>query len=196
MKPLLTVIVLLLGLTVLATVLAQESVVYKMLSWTTFSRGEAQTGLVRVSGRYLPHVGFTELVRGVITDNRFSLPVEGASFDWMPQAGARVEFWGALERTDRGYTLRFHNGRNATDTTRQPRPVMLESLREGQALRAWLKVVSGGSEPLPITTGTSENGVVFALPRYQGAVGVVCLEGTVARLGNNWSLTEARACPK
>lgn len=166
---------------------------YRTLDWSDLARGDAMLGLVRVSGRYLPLADYQELIRGVLTNGRYALRVEGAVFDWRPAAGAWVEVWGELKRDEMGYLLHVHNGRDFLDEGREPRPT--PPLREGDRLQLWLNVSLGGSLPFARVTGVTEDGVVFTLPPdYHGPWRVVCLEGTLESLGNGWRLQNPKPC--
>jgi hypothetical protein len=162
-------------------------------SWDALVRGEAEPGLVRIRGRYLPFADYQELVRGVLGHGRHALRVEGEVFDWKPQEGAWVEFWGELQRDAEGYLLRFHNGRSLGDLSRAPRPT--PDLVLGKTVQIWLKVRRTGSEPFPMAMGTTEDGKVFALPPdYEGPWETVCLEGMIGALGKFWSLQGVTLC--
>ena len=167
---------------------------YQAFDWSSLAQGQVKPGLVRASGCYLAHADFSELVRGVLSDGRYALRVEGPSFDWMPKAGeCGVEFWGLLEQDERGPVLRFHNGRRADDTRRAPRP--MPTLVQGRKTRLWLQVAKTGSIPFPMTTGTTEDGRSIQLPgAWRGPMGFVCLEGTVGTLGRGFALRDPVPC--
>lgn len=64
-------------------------------------------------------------------------------------------------------------------------------------MRLKLRVSQGGSNPSPMASGVTEDGRTVRLPRdYPGPFGVVCLQGTVAALGNGFVLSEPRPCEK
>ncbi|WNG33032.1 hypothetical protein F0U60_04920 [Archangium minus] len=168
---------------------------YRSFSWDALAKGQAGSGLVRVTGRYMPYAEYTDLVRGVLTYGRFALRVEGSAFDWTPKPGENVEFWGLLESDEQGPLLRFHNGRPTRDTRRAPSP--MPELTAGAQVRLKLRVSEAGSNPLPVATGVTEDGRSVMLPKdYAGPFGVVCLQGTVAPLGNNFALSEPTPCAK
>ncbi len=151
------------------------------------ARGQAEPGLVRVWGRYLPFGPYTQLVRGVLASGRFALRLEGQVFDFNPPPGAYIEVWGDLVREGPFWTLRFHNARLPGDD-RTPRPAA--GLSVGGPVRVWLKVYQAGGE-IPQTVGRSEDGLGFVLPGYSGPFGVQCLEG---RLVAPNVLEKARTC--
>jgi hypothetical protein len=166
---------------------------YLPVPWDALVRDDAETGLVRIRGRYLPFEDYQELVRGVLVYGRHALRVDGEVFDWRPQEGAWVEFWGELQRDAEGYLLHFHNGRRLGDLNRAPRPTPQPVL--GKRARIWLKVRRTGSEPFPLTMGTTEDGKVFFLsPDYEGPWETVCLEGIIGTLGKFWSLQGVTLC--
>jgi hypothetical protein len=168
---------------------------YRPLGWDVLAQGKAESGPVRITGRYLPYAEHTELVRGVLTHGRFALRVQGSSFDWMPKPGENVEFWGLLEADEHGPVLRFHNGRPTRDTRRAPNP--LPERDAGKPVRLKLRVTEGGGNPFPVANGVTEDGRSVMLPKgYTGPFGVVCLEGTLGTLGNGFVLTEPRPCAK
>lgn len=174
---------------------APASTPYRPLGWEALARGQAGSGLVRVTGRYLPYAEYSDQVRGVLALERFALRVEGPSFDWVPRPGERVELWGQLESDDKGPVLRFHNGRPTRDARRAPNPT--PELTAGQPVRLKLRVSEGGGSPFPMASGVTEDGRRVMLPRdYKGPFGVVCLQGTVAALGNGFALSEPTPCAK
>ncbi|QRN95059.1 hypothetical protein JRI60_39165 [Archangium violaceum] len=172
---------------------APAETAYRPLDLSTLAQGQPAPGLVRVSGRYLAEAGFSELVRGVVSNDRYALRVEGQAFDWTPKAGELVELWGLLQVDERGSVLRFHNGRRSDDASRAPRPS--PALAEGQRTRLWLKVTEGGASPFPLKTGTTEDGRSVMLPAsYRGPFGLVCLQGTLGTLGRGFALREPSPC--
>jgi hypothetical protein len=174
---------------------APASAPYRPLGWAALAKGQAGSGLVRVTGRYQPYAEYSEQVRGVLTQNGFALRVEGASFDWMPKPGENVEFWGLLESDEKGPVLRFHNGRSTWDARRAPNPT--PELTVGQPVRLKLRVSEGGSTPFPLASGITEDGRSVMLSKdYKGPFGVVCLQGSVAALGNGFVLSEPTPCAK
>ncbi|QRK12030.1 hypothetical protein JQX13_19485 [Archangium violaceum] len=168
---------------------------YRAFSWDALARGQAGSGPVRVTGRYMPYAEYSDLVRGVLVSGRFALRVEGPSFDWTPKPGEYVELWGQLESDAQGPLLRFHNGRPTRDTRRAPSP--MPELTAGQQVRLKLRVSEGGANPFPNAQGVTEDGRNVMLPKdYAGPFGVVCLQGTVASLGNGFVLNEPTPCAK
>lgn len=155
-----------------------EAQTYANLDWDDLATGQVEAGLVTVRGRYLPHANFTALIRGVVSDTSHSLRVEGEVFDWQPQAGDFVAFWGRLEKDSEGYILHFHNGRELLDNTRQPRP--MREPQTGQRIQVFLNVETLGTARNLKIVGKREDGVLFELPQdYAGEYGFVCLEATV-----------------
>lgn len=174
---------------------APASSPYRPLDWAAVARGQAGTGRVRVTGTYLPYAEYSQQVRGVLSQGRFALRVEGPAFDWTPRPGESVELWGELASDEKGPWLRFHNGRPTRDTRRAPSPT--PELTAGQPARLKLRVSQGGSSSFPMASGVTEDGRTVRLPRdYKGPFGVVCLQGTVAALGNGFALSEPRPCEK
>jgi hypothetical protein len=166
---------------------------YRTLRWAELESGNVQVGLVRISGQYLAFQEFQALVRGVVTNDRMALWVEGQVFDWQPKPGGFVEVWGLLERTEEGYRLRFHNGRTLGES-RKPRTT--PALVEGQTIQVWLKITEGGTANFPLRQGISEDGTLFGLSSYKGELGLRCVEGVVAKQGQGWALSEAKPCSR
>ncbi len=150
---------------------------------------------VRVQGLYTADRETTALIRGTVSSNNVTLPVEGTVFDWTPQSGTPVDLWGVLEPRPGGPVLILHNGRNPGDD-RRPRPT--PALAEGETVAVWLQVTTGGSAPFPLMQGVSEDRIAFLLPRYEGPTGVVCVTGSVTFLPvlgtQRTALTNARVC--
>ena len=150
---------------------------------------------VRVQGLYTADRETVALVRGTVSSNNVTLPVEGTVFDWQPQSGTPVDVWGVLEGRPDGPVLMFHNGRNPGDD-RRPRPT--PELLEGETVAVWLQVTTAGSAPFPILQGVSEDRIAFLLPRYEGPTGLVCVTGNVVFLSilgtQRPALTNAGVC--
>ena len=150
---------------------------------------------VRVQGLYTADRETTALIRGMVSSNNVTLPVEGTVFDWTPRSGTPVDLWGVLEGRPGGTVLIFHNGRNPGDD-RRPRPT--PELAEGETVAVWLQVTTAGTVPFPVMQGVSEDRIAFLLPRYEGPTGLVCVTGDVIFLSvlgtQRPALANARMC--
>lgn len=148
--------------------------------------------VVHVTGFYKADNASQELVRGTLETSRGDLRVEGVVFDWVPQDGELMELWGRLEPQDEGAILKFYNGRNlGEDRFARPTP----ALSAGDTAELYLKISEGGSLPLTVTQGITEDQQVFTLPGYEGPMGVQCVSGTVSiDASGRKTLSGASAC--